>query len=92
MRKLFILLGATVAFATFAPMSSNAQGISVEGPGVGVHVGERPYYREYRTYDEPVVRERRVYREREVGLRGGCKTVTIQRDDGSMKRIRRCDY
>jgi hypothetical protein len=32
-----------------------------------------------------------VFRDREVGLRGGCKTVTIQRDDGSMKRIRRCD-
>jgi hypothetical protein len=29
--------------------------------------------------------------EREVGLRGVCETVTIHRDDGSMKRIRRCD-
>jgi hypothetical protein len=38
-----------------------------------------------------VVRERRIYREREVGLRGDCRTITIQRDDGSMKRIRRCD-
>ena len=33
--------------------------------------------------------ERRIYRERGVGL--NCRTVTINRDDGSMKRIRRCD-
>jgi hypothetical protein len=90
MRKLFILLSATVAFAAFAPMSSHAQGIGVEVPGVGVHIGERPYYREHRVYEEPVVRER-VYRERDVGLRGDCRTITIRRDDGSMKRIRRCD-
>jgi hypothetical protein len=91
MRKMFILLGAAAAFAMFAPVSSNAQGVSVEGPGVGVHVGERPLYREHRAYDEPGMRERRVYRDREVGLRGHCKTVTIHRDDGSMKRIQRCD-
>jgi hypothetical protein len=90
MKKLFLLLGATVAFATFAPMTSNAQ-VAIEGPGVDVRVGERPYYREHRVYDEPVVRERRIYRDSEVGLRGGCKTVTIHRDDGSMKRIQRCD-
>jgi hypothetical protein len=36
------------------------------------------------------VRERRVYRDRDVRL-GGCRTVTVERDDGSMKRIRRCD-
>jgi hypothetical protein len=89
MKKLFLLLGATCAFATFAPMTSNAQ-VAIEGPGVDVRVGERPYYREHRVYEEPVVRER-IYRERDVGLRGGCKTVTIQRDDGSMKRIQRCD-
>jgi len=33
--------------------------------------------------------ERRIYRERNVGM--NCRTVTIERDDGSMKRIRRCD-
>jgi hypothetical protein len=56
-----------------------------------VHIGDRPHYRGYRGYDGPVVRERRIYREREVGLRGDCRTITIHRDDGSMKRIRRCD-
>jgi hypothetical protein len=90
MKKLFILIAATAAFTTFAPMASNAQ-VAIEVPGVGVHVGERPYYREHRVYDEPVVRERRIYRDRDVGLRSGCKTVTIQRDDGSVKRIQRCD-
>jgi hypothetical protein len=43
----------------------------------------------YRDYDRPRYRERREFREREV--RRGCRTVTIERDDGSMKRIRRCD-
>lgn len=89
MTKLFLLAGATLAFTTFAPMASNAQSVGIEAPGVDVHVGNR--YREHRVYDEPVVRERRIYREHDVGLRGGCKTVTIHRDDGSMKRIQRCD-
>jgi len=56
-----------------------------------VRIGDRPHYRSYDRYDAPVVRERRIYRERNVGLRGDCRTITIQRDDGSMKRIRRCD-
>jgi hypothetical protein len=85
MGKWFIVSAGVAAIISFAPVSAGAQ-ISVEAPGgVGVHVGERPYYREYRDYDRP------AYREREVGLRGGCKTVTIQREDGLMKRIRRCD-
>jgi len=87
MRKWFILFAGTAAIASFAPAPASAQ-IGVEVPGVGVHVGERPYYRDH---DRPAYREERVFRDREVGLRGGCKTVTIQRDDGSMKRIRRCD-
>jgi hypothetical protein len=92
MSKLAILVAATAGFVVFAPMTSNAQ-IAVDTPVGGVRIGE-PGYRHhgYRDYDRPVVRERRVYREREVGMRGGCKTITIQRDDGSMKRIRKCDY
>ena len=86
MKKLLILL-STAATMTFLPAASQAQ-IAVEVPGVGVRVGEPGY----RDYDRPRYRdrERRVYREREV-RGGGCKTITIQRDDGSMKRIRRCD-
>jgi hypothetical protein len=65
-----------------------AQSVGVEVPGVGgVRVGE-PRYREDR------YRERRGYREREVSYGRRCRTVTIERDDGSVKRIRRCggDY
>jgi hypothetical protein len=83
MKRLFILFGAA-AVIFCAPVPSIAQRIGVELPGVGVRVGEpnRPGYREYS-------RERRGFREREV--RGGCRTVTIERDDGSVKRIRKCD-
>jgi hypothetical protein len=89
--KTLIISAAAIAAATiFTPMPSMAQGIGIDVPGVGVRIGE-PGYRHYRGYDGPVVRERRFYRERDVGLRGGCRTVTIERDDGSMKRIRRCD-
>ena len=90
MRVLAISVAAVMSAAVLAPLPSSAQ-IAVDVPGVGVHIGDRPYYRGYRGYDGPVVRERRIYREREVGMRGDCRTITIQRDDGSMKRIRRCD-
>ena len=67
-----------------------AQGVVVGVPGVGgVQIGDpdRPRYRE-REYRRD--REEHRYREREVRGRG-CRTVTIERDDGSMRRIRRCD-
>ena len=86
MNNLFILVATTAAITSFAPAASQAQ-IAVDTPVGGVHIGDRPHYRDY---DGPVVRERRVYREREVGMRD-CRTITIRRDDGSMKRIRRCD-
>ena len=89
MRTLAISVAAIAAAAVFAPLPSSAQ-IAVDVPGVGVRIGDRPHYRHYHDYDAPVVRERRIYRERDVGLRD-CRTVTIQRDDGSVKRIRRCD-
>ena len=86
MTKLLILLGLAAATTFYAPAPSNAQGIGIEVPGVGVRIGEpdRPRYRERRRYD-------RVYREREVRGRQQCRTVTIERDDGTMRRIRRCD-
>jgi hypothetical protein len=79
MRQLLILLSAAAAVAFFAPTPSIAQGIGIDVPGVGVRIGEpnRPRYR-----------ERRGFREREV--RAGCRTVTIERSDGSVKRIRKC--
>ena len=45
--------------------------------------------RVYSGYDQPVV-QRRVYRDRYVSMRGACRTVAVQRNDGSMRRIRRC--
>ena len=84
MRTLLILLGAAAAITFFAPAPSNAQGIGIVVPGVGVQIGEpdRPRYRDY---------ERRRFREREVRYGQGCRTVTIERDDGSIRRIRRCN-
>jgi hypothetical protein len=93
MKKLLILLAAAAAMTFYAPASSNAQGIVVGVPGVGgVQIGEpnRPHYRGY-DGDRRVYRERREFREREVRGGGGCRTVTIERDDGTVKRIRRCD-
>jgi hypothetical protein len=85
MKTMLILLGAAAAITFYAPAPSNAQGIGIAVPGVGgVQIGEpdRPRYRDY---------DRRRFREREVRYGEGCRTITIQRDDGSMRRIRRCD-
>ena len=78
-----IALGTTSALAAATPAPTLAQGVYIGPGGVGVDVGrpgwrERDYYRDDYTYE-------RRYRG------GGCRTVTIRRDDGSMKQIRRCD-
>jgi hypothetical protein len=94
MTKSFVTFAAVAVMTLFAPALSMAQGVGVEVPGVGgVRIGEpdRPRYREDRDYDRPRYREGREFREREGSYGRGCKTITIQRDDGSMKRIRRCD-
>ena len=85
-----VALGFIGTMAAGAATPSLAQGVYFEGPGFGVGVGapayREPYYRErysrdYRDYN---------YDSRER-VRGGCRTVTIERDDGSYRRIRRCD-
>jgi hypothetical protein len=84
MSKWFIMFTAAAAIGSFTPAPSMAQGVAVEVPGAGVRIGEPGY-------DRPRYRERREYREREVRYGGrGCRTVTVERDDGSVKRIRRC--
>ena len=92
MRK-WIILASAAATLTLAPAAPTlAQGLAIDTPVGGVRIGE-PYQRHYyRDYDGPRVYNR-GWRERDVYLRGGsdCRTVTIHRDDGSMKRIRRCD-
>jgi len=84
--KTFLISAA--ALVTAAALTPAFAQLAVDTPVGGVRIGE-PSYRHYRDYDRPIVRERRIYRERGVGL--NCRTVTIERDDGSMKRIRRCD-
>lgn len=94
MNKWFVTFAAAAIITSIAPAISMAQGVGVEVPGVGgLRIGEpdRPRYREDRDYDRPRYREDRGFREREGNYGRGCKTITIQRDDGSMKRIRRCD-
>jgi len=79
-----IALGMASALAAATPAPTLAQGVYVGPGGVGVDLG-RPGWRErhYRGRDDYAY---------ERGFRGpGCRTVTIRRDDGSMKQIRRCD-
>jgi hypothetical protein len=69
-----------MALGTSAP--TLAQGVYVGPGGVGIDTG-RPTYRERHYRDRSYAYER--------GRFGGCRTVTIERDDGSVRRIRRCD-
>ena len=77
----YLLAGAMVAaglgFLATPVTPAAAQGVRVDAPGVHVGVGERHRYHERRTY----MRDDRFH---------GCKTVTIRRDDGSVKQIRKC--
>ena len=84
MKTSLIALGMASALAAATPAPTLAQGVYIGPGGVGVDVG-RPGWRErhYRDYDDYAYERR---------FRGpGCRTVTIRRDDGSMKQIRRCD-
>ena len=87
MRTLSLASALAVAgFAIAAPISvapALAQ-IAVDTPIGGVRVGPQPRY--YRDYDRPAYRAYGYDR----GYRG-CRTVTIERDDGSVRRVRRCD-
>ena len=85
--KTFLISAA--ALVTAAALTPAFAQLAVDTPVGGVRIGEPGYRQHYRDYDRPIVRERRIYRERGVGL--NCRTVTVERDDGSMKRIRRCD-
>ena len=94
MRKLMIGALALAGVAIAAPAS--AQGFYFGAPGVSVGVGA-PVHRHYdgpvyHSYDHDRPRYR-AHRHRDYDRSyayGGCRTVTIQRDDGSVKRIRRC--
>lgn len=88
MKRTLTLVSAMAAagFAIVTPISiapASAQ-IAIETPMGGVEVG--PQRRYYRDYDRPAYRAYDYDR----GYRG-CRTVTIERDDGSVRRVRRCD-
>jgi hypothetical protein len=76
------VLGMTGTLVAASPTPTVAQGVHIGPGGVGIDVG-RPGWRE-RHY-----RDRDAYAYERRG--SGCRTVTIERDDGSMKRVRRCD-
>ena len=79
MRTMLLGLLAVIAIAT--PVVPASAQVVVDTPVGGVRVGhDRDRYSDY---DRP--------RYRSSYARGDCRTITIRRDDGSMRRIRRCD-
>jgi hypothetical protein len=83
---------AGFAFATPISVAPASAQVAVDTPIGGVRVGPQPRYD--RDYDRRAYRgygyDRRY---RSYGYdRGyrGCRTVTIERDDGSVRRVRRC--
>ena len=85
--RTLILAGvlAVAGFAIATPISiapASAQ-VGIDTPLGGVRVGPHPRY--HRDYDRPAYRAYGYDRDR------GCRTVTIERDDGSVRRVRRCD-
>jgi hypothetical protein len=82
-KKSLSALGFVGAIASATQAPTLAQGVYIDPGGVGVDIGRAGYReRRYRGYDHYAY-DRRFH--------GGCRTVTIERDDGSMRRMRRCD-
>jgi hypothetical protein len=84
MRTILLGLLAAGGIAIATPVVPASAQVSVDTPVGGVTVGHRHHY--YGDYDRPRYRGYHAY-----NRAGGCRTVTITRDDGSFKRIRRCD-
>jgi hypothetical protein len=76
-----VLAVAGFAIATPITIAPASAQVAVDTPLGGVRVGPQPRYSRdaYRAYGY------------DRGYRGGCRTVTIERDDGSVRRVRRCD-
>ena len=81
-----LLLAGLVAITGSALVAPASAEFRVDTPIGGVRVGsDRGHYRDY---------DRRGYRAYGYERRyrsSGCRTVTIDRDDGSFRKIRRCD-
>ena len=81
MRTILLGLLAVASIAIATPVVPASAQVVVDTPVGGVRVG-RDYDRyRYSDYDRP--RYRSYARD--------CRTITIRRDDGSVRRIRRCD-
>lgn len=90
MRAFLIGLLTLTGIAAVVPVSvspTSAEGVTIETPVGGLRMGpERRYDRDY---DRPRDRETTGFRERSDER--GCRTITIRRDDGSVRQVRRCD-
>ena len=89
MRALLIGLLTVAGIAMAIPVSVSpaaAQGVIVDTPVGGVRVGrDRDYDRDH---DRRRYRETTGFRERSDR---DCRTITVRRDDGSVRQTRRCD-
>jgi len=73
MRATLLAIAAATVLAGAVPASTaSAQGVRIEGPGVGVRVGEPDRYRERHW------REERFHRDRVTVGGEGCRTVTVR--------------
>ena len=80
MLGLLAVSASASAIAIATPVVPASAQVVVDTPVGGVRVGhDRDRYSDY---DRPRYRSY---------ARGDCRTITIRRDDGSMRRIRRCD-
>jgi len=74
MRATLLAIAAATILAGAVPASTaSAQGVRIEGPGVGVRVGEPDRYRE-RHWRE----DRYGYRDRATVGGEGCRSVTVR--------------
>jgi hypothetical protein len=72
--------GAMLLAAGTMPTGVKAQGVTIEGPGVGVRVGR----------DRDDMRDRRRYRDRDTyGSSRGCREVTIRETLPDGTRVKR---
>ena len=81
MRTILCGLLTLAAIAIVTPASAQ---LRIETPIGGVRVGEDRYYD--RGYDNRY-RGTTGYEQRDRG----CRTITVRRDDGSVRQVRRCD-
>jgi hypothetical protein len=98
LKKCLVALGVVGAMAIATPAPTLAEGVYLQGPGFGVDIGRSGRmgvdigrHRD-RDFDRPLYRDRYGDRyDRYERRYGGCKNITIERDDGSVRRTRRCD-